>query len=64
VLEQLKEAGLVLNLDKCVFGRMAVDFLGHRITAEGAAPLGDYVAAVRDFLLPADKQACSSSSGW
>jgi hypothetical protein len=55
-LERLKEAGLVLNLDKCVFGRQAVDFLGHRITAEGAAPLEDHVAAVKDFPLPADKQ--------
>jgi hypothetical protein len=56
VLERLKEAGLVLNLDKFVFGRPAVDFLGHRITAEGAAPLADHVAAVKDFPLPADKQ--------
>jgi Reverse transcriptase (RNA-dependent DNA polymerase)/RNase H-like domain found in reverse transcriptase len=56
VLERLKEAGLVLNLDKCVFGRTAVDFLGHRITAEGAAPLADHVAAVKDFPLPADKE--------
>jgi transposase InsO family protein len=56
VLERLKEAGLVLNLDKCVFGRPAVDFLGHRIIAEGAGPLEDHVAAVKDFPLPADKQ--------
>jgi hypothetical protein len=31
LLERLREYGLVLNLEKCQFGRSEVDFLGHRI---------------------------------
>jgi hypothetical protein len=32
------EFGLVLNLEKCQFGRDSVDFLGHHISARGAVP--------------------------
>lgn len=34
VMDALKEAGAKLNKDKCVFGKPAVKFLGHEITAE------------------------------
>ncbi len=37
-LAALREYGLVLNIEKCSFAQSAVDFLGHRITAEGASP--------------------------
>jgi hypothetical protein len=56
VLDRLKQAGLVINLEKCQFGKAEVDFLGHRISAEGATPLVDHVEAVRQFQQPADKQ--------
>ena len=29
VFRQLKQAGLILNLAKCTFGRPSVEFLGH-----------------------------------
>jgi Reverse transcriptase (RNA-dependent DNA polymerase) len=39
VLEKLKESGLVLNLEKCEFGKSEVNFLGHKISAAGVEPL-------------------------
>jgi hypothetical protein len=52
VLEQLREAGLVLNIEKCAFAQPSVDFLGHHVSAEGATPLQSHIAAVRDFPPP------------
>ncbi len=54
VLERLQEAGLVLNAEKCLFGVSAVEFLGHHITAEGAEPLQQKVAAIAEFQRPQD----------
>jgi hypothetical protein len=54
VLERLQEAGLVLNAEKCLFRVSAVEFLGHHITAEGAEPLQQKVAAIADFQRPQD----------
>jgi Reverse transcriptase (RNA-dependent DNA polymerase)/RNase H-like domain found in reverse transcriptase len=56
VLERLRQHGLVLNLEKCVFGQSEVEFLGHRVSARGVEPLEDHVAAIRDFRPPADRQ--------
>jgi hypothetical protein len=52
VLERLQKHGLVLNLDKCVFGADAVDFLGFRIDVNGTRPLPEKVAAIREFPRP------------
>jgi len=46
VLERLREAGLVLNGEKCEFGVQEVDFLGHHVTYEGILPLQDKVEGV------------------
>jgi hypothetical protein len=56
LLATLREYGLVLNIEKCSFAQSAADFLGHRITAEGASPLESHVAAVQDFPQPATVQ--------
>jgi Reverse transcriptase (RNA-dependent DNA polymerase) len=56
VLERLREYRLVLNLEKCEFGRKEIQFLGHKITASGIEPLNSHVAAVREFAPPQDKQ--------
>jgi hypothetical protein len=52
VLERLQEMGRVLNAEKCLFGVSAVEFLGHHITAEGAKPLQQKVAALAEFWQP------------
>jgi Reverse transcriptase (RNA-dependent DNA polymerase) len=35
LFEKLNSAGLVVNAEKCMLAVHTVDFLGHRITAEG-----------------------------
>jgi cleavage and polyadenylation specificity factor subunit 1 len=49
---RLRQHGLVINAEKCLFGVTSLDFLGHHITADGAAPLPAYVQAVADFSAP------------
>ncbi len=39
VFSRLREAGLVINAEKCVFAATAVEFLGHKVTAGGVEPL-------------------------
>ena len=52
VLERLCNHGIVLNPAKCNLGVTALDFLGHRVDAQGIRPLEDKVAAIRDFPMP------------
>jgi hypothetical protein len=49
--------GLALNLEKCVFAVPELDFLGHRISAAGVAPLWDIVQVILYFLKPTDCKA-------
>jgi hypothetical protein len=46
--------GLALNLEKCIFAVPELDFLGHRISAAGIAPLRDNVQVILDFPKPTD----------
>jgi hypothetical protein len=48
----LKEHGLVINVEKCVFGASSIQFLGHHLSAEGMEPLPENVPAVTDFPRP------------
>ena len=52
VFQRLLHFGLKINLDKCVFGATSVDFLGHRIDADGITPLPDKIDAIRKFPTP------------
>jgi hypothetical protein len=63
VLQRLQQYGLVFNLEKCELGRQHVDFLGHHITAEGAAPITRHVEAVHNFPRPQDKKQLQSFLG-
>jgi hypothetical protein len=49
---RLREHGLVINAEKCIFGVPSIDFLGHRVGAAGVTPLPQYVSAVVDFPQP------------
>lgn len=55
VLKKFSEYGLVINPDKCEFGRPEVNFLGHTVSSAGASPLTKHVQAVRDFAQPSDR---------
>ncbi len=52
VFLRLRQHGLVINAEKCVFGAPSIDFLGHRVTAGGVNRLPTYVSAVLDFPRP------------
>jgi hypothetical protein len=43
---------LALNLEKCIFAGSELDFLGHRISPAGVAPLRDNVQVILDFPKP------------
>jgi hypothetical protein len=52
LFRRLAAHGLVVNVDKCEFGREEIDFLGHRISASGASPLLQKVDAIRKLPQP------------
>ncbi|KAJ8401708.1 hypothetical protein AAFF_G00376790 [Aldrovandia affinis] len=49
---RLSQHGLIVNPAKCLFGRGTIEFLGHRVTCEGAVPLPSKVEAVAAFPRP------------
>jgi len=46
LFERLNQHGLIVNPAKCQFGLSTIDFLGHRVTKDGAVPLPSKVEAV------------------
>ena len=52
ILELLREHGLTLNLHKCEFAVSEVEFLGHRVTANGCSPLEKHTSALKNFPAP------------
>jgi hypothetical protein len=50
VFQRLRQFGLIINLEKCVFTVGAFEFLGHLRIAEGAKPLSSYVEAMEKRL--------------
>ena len=56
VLKRLLEAGVTLNLDKCVFSTKQVKFLGHVISSNGIEVDPDKVKAIADLPAPTNVQ--------
>ncbi|KAG1936440.1 interleukin-1 receptor accessory protein-like 1-A [Pimephales promelas] len=52
LFERLSQHGLIVNPAKCQFGLSTIDFLGHRVTKDGAVPLPSKVEAVTQFPRP------------
>lgn len=52
VFQRLKDNGLIIRPEKCVFGKDSLDFLGHRLCQEGICPLPAKVKAVQHFPRP------------
>ena len=63
VLLKLKEAGLVLNDNKCHFKQTSLRFLGHVITAEGILPDQEHIDAVLNAPPPSDAATLRSFLG-
>lgn len=51
-LQRLDEHGLRLNKDKCVFAASSVEFLGHRIDAQGIHKSDKHIETIRDAPKP------------
>ena len=49
---RLQEFGLVIKLEKCLFGEKSLNFLGQQISQFGSIPLPDEVKAIEDFPKP------------
>jgi hypothetical protein len=47
--QQLQEAGVTLNNNKCPFSQSSVTFLGHLLGGEGIRPDPEKVATLRNF---------------
>ena len=52
MLQRLKEAGLRLNLAKCLFLKPSIEYLGHVIDQEGLHPTKDKVRAIKEAPTP------------
>ncbi|KRZ81251.1 Uncharacterized protein T08_3732 [Trichinella sp. T8] len=55
VFDRLRDAGIRLNREKCVFVSNSVEFLGYRIDAEGIHPSEKKVEAIHKAPRPRDK---------
>ena len=54
MLDKIKELGLTLNKDKCVFGKKEVEFLGFSIDGDGIRA-DQMVQGILDIPVPKDK---------
>lgn len=52
VFERLEKYGLVINLDKCVFAKNTVQYLGYSVSPAGVTTLPERVAAIKSMNLP------------
>lgn len=63
VLERLKHAGLTVNEKKCSFLKPSVEYLGHKISAEGLHPTTEKMRAVMEAPTPTCKSELRSFLG-
>ena len=56
VFIRLRENGLILNKDKCIFCVTTLKFLGFQVSGEGIEPLPEKVQALKDIPLPTSKR--------
>lgn len=52
VFHRLREHGMTINADKCVFGKSEVNYLGHLITINGLSPLPEKVDSIKQYEKP------------
>lgn len=63
VFERLQDAGLTLNRDKCKFALPEIEFLGHKLSANGVDPGAGKVEAIQNARQPANAQEVRSFLG-
>ena len=63
VMGRLRQAGLVVNAEKCQFGKREVKFLGHVLSAGKISTLPEKVASVQEFPRPTSRKQLQSFLG-
>lgn len=63
VLRRIEDAGLKLNMEKCLFRQTTLDFLGYRLSPEGLEPKDSHVKAILDAPAPVDAASLHSFLG-
>ena len=63
LFDRLEENGLVVKVEKCLFGVPEIDFLGHRVSKDGILPLPSKVKAISNFPAPATHTALEQFVG-
>lgn len=63
MLDRLKVKGVELNWEKCLFGVTQLEFLGHRISADGISPSRTKVNAILSFRPPSCESEVRSFLG-
>ena len=54
VFKRLDASGLQLRREKCRIGDSSMEFLGHQISFEGRAPVGEYIRRLQTFPQPSN----------
>ena len=52
VFEALVKNGILLNISKCDLGKVSIEYLGHKVSAQGISPLPSKVEAIQSFEKP------------
>lgn len=52
VFQRLSDFGVVINIQKCVFGQNQIQFLGFLVSSDGIAPLPDKIKTLIEYPLP------------
>jgi cleavage and polyadenylation specificity factor subunit 1 len=52
LFDRFRKYGVIINPAKSVFGVSSLDFLGHKVNANGIHPLDSKIQAIREFPLP------------
>nr|XP_029724122.1 uncharacterized protein K02A2.6-like [Aedes albopictus] len=56
VVDRLRNAGLKLNPEKCLFAKKSVPYLGHIVSENGLHPDNDKIDAIRRLKVPENKK--------
>lgn len=63
VLQRLREYNVALNEDKCIYEVEELEFLGHKLSANGITPTLDKVKAIKNFRQPSSMEEMRSFLG-
>lgn len=63
VLSRLNERNVQVNIEKCVFFRTEIDYLGHHVSGRGVSPTARKIKAIQEALRPRDATSLISFLG-